>query len=54
MIRRREPWRDYVTYDDNGVIDGLRDDAPDWAKEAYAEYLRQTRQTTESGARIKI
>ena len=31
-------WAEYATFDDDGFIDGIREDAPEDAKEAFREY----------------
>lgn len=34
-------WSDYVTYDADGYISGIKEDAPQEAKDAYAEYIAE-------------
>ena len=31
-------WADYATYDDDGFVNGVREDAPEKAKLAFMEY----------------
>lgn len=33
-----EPWLKYIERDDEGMWKGVREDAPDWAKEGYAKW----------------
>lgn len=34
-------WAEYATFDDDGFIDGIRDDAPQEVKEAFLEYQQK-------------
>ena len=36
---RRIPYIEWATHDEHGFIDGIREDAPEWAKKAYEEDL---------------
>jgi len=38
-------WLSYVTYDDNGFT-GVRDDAPQWAKDQYKAYADEEHEKT--------
>jgi hypothetical protein len=33
---------DYILYDDNGMVKGIKDDAPDWAKQEFEEFMKDT------------
>ena len=41
-------WWEYATYDEDGFVDGIRDDAPEEIKKAYDDYLK----TKEKGIKI--
>ncbi len=45
-------WADYVVVSDDGLITGLRDDAPEEAKEAYAEMKREEQRYIDNGEKI--
>lgn len=34
-------WYKYATFDDDGFVDGIRDDAPEDVKRAYEEYIEE-------------
>ena len=50
-MREKEIWDDWVKYDDDGFVDGLRPDAPDDVKKAYAKHLDS--QTVDKYGRIE-
>lgn len=41
-------WAEYATYDDDGFVDGIRDDAPEEVKEVFREYQQRNRRDGES------
>ena len=45
-------WYQYATFDENGFINGVADDAPDSAKKAYMEYIERNRGIEQSGGMI--
>lgn len=45
-------WADYVVYDEEGDISGVRDDSPPEIKEAYMEYLEQKQRYIDRGEMI--
>lgn len=45
-------WFPYATYDEDGFVNGISDDAPDSAKEAYREYVERNRAIEQSGGMI--
>ena len=42
-------WYDYATFNEDGFVDGVRDDAPEDVKEAYQEYLKEKERELNSG-----
>ena len=42
-------WARYATYDDDGYVSGIRDDAPQEAKEAFEKYQEEQREYQERG-----
>lgn len=48
----REPWMEYVVSDEDGWC-GVREDAPDWAREGYEQYKKIITQTDENGVITK-
>lgn len=47
-------WWDWITRDENGYRNGIRDDAPEEMKKAYAEFLKEYEKTDKMGRRIKL
>ena len=45
-------WFKYATFDEDGFVSGIVEDAPEDAKEAYQEYQRTKRRYEESGEMI--
>lgn len=45
-------WYDYATYDNDGFINGIKDDAPDEAKEAYKEYIKEEKKAEKENVKI--
>lgn len=45
-------WWEYATYDDDGFVNGIREDAPENIKEAYSEYLKEKATLQEKGIKI--
>lgn len=41
-------WFKYATFGEDGFVNGIRDDAPDDIKRAYAEYKQEKQQEAES------
>lgn len=37
----KQVWHDYIILDDDGFQCGIRDDAPESVKQAYAKYLQE-------------
>lgn len=48
-MRLKEIWDDWMNYDEDGFYSGIRDDAPDEVKKAYAEYLKKQESEKKSG-----
>lgn len=44
-------WFEYAVFDDNGVC-GVRDDAPEDVKKAYAAYVQEQENTEKEGIRL--
>ncbi|MCL2712068.1 MAG: hypothetical protein FWD37_02170 [Methanomassiliicoccaceae archaeon] len=38
-IERIASWREYTSYGDDGFVNGMREDAPQWAKDEYKKYM---------------
>lgn len=38
MTEPYQKWMDYIEIGENGWWKGIREDAPDWAKEEYKKY----------------
>ena len=45
-------WYKYATFDDDGFVNGISDDAPEEAKQAYAESMAYTEGFEESNKPI--
>ena len=43
---------DYATFDEEGSINGISEDAPEEAVDAYKEYIFQITQATAKGVKI--
>lgn len=48
-MREKQIWDDWMKYDEDGFYSGVRDDAPDELKEAYAKYLSEREAEMKSG-----
>lgn len=44
-------WADYVTYDDDGFVNGISGDAPKNVREAFEEYQRTRERESGSDSR---
>lgn len=42
-------WFKYATFDEDGFVSGIRDDAPEDVKEAYRAYKEEERRYIDSG-----
>ena len=42
-------WFKYATFDDDGLVNGVRDDAPEEAKQAYADYIAERERDMQNG-----
>lgn len=42
-------WWDYATFDDEGFVNGIRDDAPDYIKEAYEKEMAEEQRYIDEG-----
>lgn len=51
MIGKPIFW-DYITTDDDGELNGIREDAPEDAKKAYEEYLEEKNKLIKDGIKI--
>lgn len=51
MIGKPIFW-DYITTDDEGELNGIREDAPEDAKKAYEEYLEERIKLIKDGVKI--
>lgn len=45
-------WREYATYDEDGYVSGVRDDAPQEAKDAYRKYVEEQNEYVARGEMI--
>ena len=50
-MRVYEPWMDYMVIGEHGW-DGIREDAPQWAKDAYQAYI-DNQEYTEDGFLVR-
>lgn len=41
-------WADYVTFDEDGNINGVREDAPEEAKKEFTKYWRKKKKNESS------
>ncbi len=48
-MRTEQIWDKWMLYDDDGFVSGIRDDAPDDVKKAYAEYVAEREAEAKSG-----
>ena len=49
MKRKEEIWDAWVTYGEDGFVNGIRSDAPENVKEAYAKYMAEREQEAKNG-----
>lgn len=42
----------YITFDENDKMNGVREDAPEWAKKQYEEYVKNYNRALKKGTRI--
>lgn len=42
-------WAGYTVHNEMGQVIGIRDDAPEYVKQAYAEYLKELKEYAERG-----
>lgn len=52
-MRVKEIWYDWMEYGEDGFYSGIRKDAPDEIKKAYAEYLENKEKEKENGYIMK-
>lgn len=45
-------WWEYATFDDDGFINGIKEDAPKEIKDAYSQYLKQEKEAEKSKVKI--
>ena len=43
-------WYRYATFDNDGYVNGITEDAPEEAKRAYQEYMDEIREYIDNGA----
>ena len=48
-MRMEAVWDKYMKYDDDGFCCGIRDDAPEEVKRAYAEYTKAREAESKNG-----
>lgn len=51
MIEKPIFW-DYITLDSEGVMNGIREDAPESVKKAYEEYLKEELRNKKKGIKV--
>lgn len=52
-MRIENVWDKWVTYDDDGFVNGISPEAPEDVKKAYAEYIAELEQQAKSGCIMK-
>lgn len=52
-MREKEIWFDWATYDDDGFVNGIREDAPEEAKKSYKQYLEEKKELQKRGIKSK-
>ena len=52
-MRIEQIWDNWMMYDDDGFVSGIRDDAPDDVKKAYQEYLAEMEAEADGGGMPK-
>ena len=52
-MRTEQIWDKWVTYDDDGFINGIMPEAPDDVKKAYADYIAEREKQAENGCITK-
>lgn len=52
-MRIEQIWDNWMMYDDDGFVSGIRDDAPDDVKKAYQEYLAELEAEADGGGMPK-
>ncbi len=48
-MRSKEVWDDWMKYDEDGFYSGIRDDAPEDVKKAYAEHIEKQEKEKKNG-----
>lgn len=52
LTKEQMPWIDYVTYDEDGFINGIQEDAPEEVKKAYEEHQKELQKHISNGTKI--
>ena len=52
LTKEQMPWVDYATYDEDGFINGVREDTPEEVKKAYKEHQKEIQKHIDNGTRI--
>lgn len=45
-------WIEYATFDDEGIVNGIAEDASEDIKKEYKEYLKEQKGAKENGIRL--
>lgn len=51
-MREKGIWDDWVTYDEDGFVNGIREDAPDDVKRAYEKHVANMKELRKKGIKI--
>ena len=52
MMATSPVWAKYTVFDNMGNVVGIKEDAPEYVKQAYAEYQSKLNELTEKGEYI--
>ena len=52
IMREKQIWDDWATYNEDGYVNGVKDNAPDDVKKAYEQYLHEKEELNKRGIKI--
>ena len=45
---------DYILHDNNGIVSGIKDDAPDWAKCEFNQFMKLVEAEPDKNGNVKV
>ncbi len=52
LTKKDYSWIEHATYDEDGFVNGVTDDAPDEVKQAYKKHQKENQKYIENGTMI--